>query len=73
MTNAEIAWELVVSAKTVDHHVSSVLAKLGVATRGERRAEAVRLGLQDREPRPKGMGRPRCARPGPSVPSVRAG
>ena len=50
MTNAEIARELVVSAKTVDHHVSSVLAKLGVATRGEAAREAVRLGLQDREP-----------------------
>ena len=50
MTNAEIARELVVSAKTVDHHVSSVLTKLGVATRGEAAREAVRLGLQDREP-----------------------
>ena len=50
MTNAEIARELVVSAKTVDHHVSSVLAKLGVATRGEAAREAVRLGLQDGEP-----------------------
>jgi DNA-binding CsgD family transcriptional regulator len=50
MTNAEIARELVVSAKTVDHHVSSVLAKLGVASRGDAAREAVRLGLQDREP-----------------------
>jgi DNA-binding CsgD family transcriptional regulator len=49
MTNTEIARELVVSAKTVDHHVSSVLAKLGVATRGDAAREAVRLGLQDRE------------------------
>jgi DNA-binding NarL/FixJ family response regulator len=50
MTNAEIARELVVSARTVDHHVSSVLTKLGVASRGEAAREAVRLGLQDREP-----------------------
>ena len=32
-TSAEIATRLVVSAKTVDHHVSAILAKLGVRTR----------------------------------------
>ncbi len=32
-TNAEIAARLVLSAKTVDHHVSAILAKLGVRTR----------------------------------------
>jgi len=41
LTNAEIADRLYISAKTVDHHVSAILNKLGVATRREA-AEKVR-------------------------------
>ena len=45
LRNAEIGERLVVSTKTVDHHVSSIIRKLGAHTRGEAAAEAGRLGL----------------------------
>jgi DNA-binding CsgD family transcriptional regulator/tetratricopeptide (TPR) repeat protein len=48
LTNDEIAEHLVISPKTVDHHVSAVLAKLGVANRRDAVHEARRLGLVDR-------------------------
>jgi DNA-binding CsgD family transcriptional regulator len=44
-TNAEIAARLFLSAKTVDHHVSAVLAKLGTPTREAAAAHAARLGV----------------------------
>jgi DNA-binding CsgD family transcriptional regulator len=43
-TNAEIARRLFISEKTAGHHVSAILAKLGVRTRGEAAAAARRLG-----------------------------
>jgi DNA-binding CsgD family transcriptional regulator len=45
LRNAEIAKRLFVSEKTVDHHVSAILRKLGVRTRGQAASEASRLGI----------------------------
>jgi DNA-binding CsgD family transcriptional regulator len=45
LTNAEIAERLVISEKTVGHHVSAILGKLGVRSR----YDAAKLATQDRE------------------------
>jgi DNA-binding CsgD family transcriptional regulator len=45
LRNAHIAEQLVVSAKTIDHHVSAILRKLQAGTRTEAAAQAARLGL----------------------------
>jgi DNA-binding CsgD family transcriptional regulator len=49
-SNPEIAAELFISAKTASVHVSNILAKLGVSSRGEAAAAAYRLRLFDPAP-----------------------
>jgi DNA-binding CsgD family transcriptional regulator len=48
LRNADIAERLFLSEKTVGHHVSAILRKLDVRTRGEAGAEAHRLGIAAR-------------------------
>lgn len=45
LRNQQIAQRLFLSSKTVDHHISAILRKLGTRTRREAGVEAVRLGL----------------------------
>jgi len=48
-SNSVIAERLVVSPKTVEHHVSAVLAKLGVASRREAAERGRSMGVADHE------------------------
>jgi DNA-binding NarL/FixJ family response regulator len=45
MTNNQIANQLFVSPRTVDHHVSAILAKLGAPTRDAAVDVARRAGI----------------------------
>lgn len=45
MQNKEIANQLFISAKTVDHHISNILCKLDVNTRSKAVSEAIRVGI----------------------------
>jgi DNA-binding CsgD family transcriptional regulator/tetratricopeptide (TPR) repeat protein len=45
LSNQDIGARLFVSPKTIDHHVSAILAKLEVASRGEAAAKARKLSL----------------------------
>ena len=44
-SNEEISATLFISVRTVEHHVSAILGKLGVSTRQAAAKEARRLGL----------------------------
>lgn len=49
LRSTEIAERLIVSPRTVDHHVAALMRKLGARTRGEAGARAAELGmLEDR-------------------------
>jgi DNA-binding CsgD family transcriptional regulator len=48
LRNAEIAARLFLAEKTVAHHVSAILRKLGAGTRSHAAAEASRLGILER-------------------------
>ena len=63
LSNGQIAARLVLSERTVDHHVGAILRKLGVRTRAEASAKAVRLGLTVRS---RAAGAPRAIRGAPA-------
>jgi DNA-binding CsgD family transcriptional regulator len=47
-SNAQIAERLVISTRTAEHHVASILSKLGLSSRSEAAAFRVREGIKDR-------------------------
>jgi DNA-binding CsgD family transcriptional regulator/tetratricopeptide (TPR) repeat protein len=67
LRNAQIAERLFVSEKTVDHHVSAILRKLGVRSRGQAARAAQRLGIvrEHGESGPANMGNAPVSPPSP--------
>jgi len=59
LRNAQIAQRLVISERTVDHHVSAILRKLEAPSRREACAAAARLGLTARPHAPAAQDRQR--------------
>ncbi|MCV0404136.1 MAG: AAA family ATPase [Chloroflexi bacterium] len=56
LRNSEIAERLVLSTRTIDHHVSAVLGKLAIDRRGDAAAAVARLGIDlqsGQSPQPK--------------------
>jgi DNA-binding NarL/FixJ family response regulator len=47
LANREISQRLFISERTVQHHVSAVLAKIGVPSRTAAAREAARIGIAD--------------------------
>ena len=45
LRNGQVAQRLVLSVRTVDHHVEAILRKLGVRTRTAMSEKAIELGL----------------------------
>ena len=45
LADREISERLVISERTVHHHVSAVLSKIGVSSRTAAAREAVRMGI----------------------------
>ena len=45
LTTRQVADQLVISAKTADHHVQHIYAKIGVSTRGAAALFAIERGI----------------------------